>query len=159
MSEIYTLCQLTNLLTPLFSKYDIYKAVLFGSYANGTATEKSDIDILVDSGLHGLRFVGFLEELQRCLNKEVHLFDVHHIQANSKIDFEIQRTGVVIYQDYACEQHLTNTPQITSTNDEKQELYLLLQEGLTDVVQGNSRPFTETIITLRNHRKNKTEVL
>ena len=159
MSEIYTLSQLTNLLTPLFSKYDIYKAVLFGSYANGTATEKSDIDILVDSGLHGLRFVGFLEELQRCLNKEVHLFDVSHIQANSKIDLEIQRTGIVIYQNHSYEQYLMNISQLTSADDEKQELHLLLQEGLTDVVQGNSRPFTEAMVTLRNHRKNKTEVL
>ena len=159
MSEIYTLSQLTNLLAPLFSKYDIYKAVLFGSYANGTATEKSDIDILVDSGLRGLCFVGLLEELQRCLNKEVHLFDVHHIQANSKIDLEIQRTGVVLYQNHHCEQHLMKIPQITSTNDEKQKLHRLLQEGLTDVVQGNSRPFTEAMVTLRNHRKNKTEVL
>jgi len=159
MSEIYTLSQLTNLLTPLFSKYDIYKAVLFGSYANGTATEKSNIDILVDSGLHGLHFVGFLEELQRCLNKEVHLFDVCHIQADSKIDLVIQRTGVVIYQNHHLEQDLIKIPQIVSANDEKQELYLLLQEGITDVVQGNSRPFTEAMITLRNHRKNKTEVL
>ena len=51
------------------------------------------------------------------------------------------------------EQHLIKIPQIASANNEKQELYLLLQKGFTDVVQGNSRPFTEAMDTLRNHRK------
>ena len=51
MSEIYTLPQLKRVLTPVFDAYGVRKAILFGSYAKGTATEKSDIDLLVDSRL------------------------------------------------------------------------------------------------------------
>lgn len=33
------------------------------------------------------------------------------------------------------------------------ELYGLIQEGLTDVQNGNMRPFSEAVSDLRNHRK------
>ena len=51
-------------LTPIFEKYGVRKAILFGSFAKNTMTEKSDVDLLVDSGLKGLKFVGFTEDIQ-----------------------------------------------------------------------------------------------
>ena len=45
-----------DLLRPIFDEYHVRRAVLFGSYAKGCATEKSDVDILVDSGLIGCPF-------------------------------------------------------------------------------------------------------
>lgn len=98
MDQIYSLPQLTDTLFPLFRDYGIRKAVLFGSYGKGTATEKSDVDLLVDSSLRGLRFVGFLDDVQRALGKDVDLFDVSHIQPDSLIDREIRQTGVTIYE-------------------------------------------------------------
>lgn len=98
MSEVYTLPQLKSVLTPVFVRYGVQKAVLFGSYGKGTATEKSDIDLLVDSGLRGLRFVGLLDDVQRAVGKDVDLFDVTHIQRDSKIDREIRATGVTVYE-------------------------------------------------------------
>ena len=98
MSGTYTLPQLKKALMPIFDAYGIRKAVLFGSYAKGTATEKSDIDLLVDSRLRGLRFVGFLDDIQRTVGKRVDLFDVTHIEAGSRIDREIQQTGVTVYE-------------------------------------------------------------
>ena len=62
------------------------------------ATEKSDVDLLVDSRLRGLHFVGFLDDIQRALGKDVDLFDVSHIQPDSLIDREIRQTGVTIYE-------------------------------------------------------------
>lgn len=97
MEKIYSLPQLTDTLFPLFRDYGIRKAVLFGSYGKGTATEKSDVDLLVDSSLRGLHFVGFLDDIQRTLGKDVDLFDVSHIQPDSLIDREIRQTGVTIY--------------------------------------------------------------
>lgn len=98
MSKIYSLPQLRDALFPLFRGYDIRKAILFGSYGRGTATEKSDVDLLVDSNLRGLKFVGFLDDVQAALGKEVDLFDVSHIQPGSLIDREIRETGVTIYE-------------------------------------------------------------
>jgi len=46
---IYTVDDIKGMLNPIFSSAPIYKAVLFGSYAKGVATEASDIDIVIDS--------------------------------------------------------------------------------------------------------------
>lgn len=98
METVYTIDQLRDILRPVFSRYGVRRAILFGSYGKGSATNKSDIDLLVDSGLHGLRFVGFLEDVQRAVGKEVDLFDVSHIEADSRIDREIRTTGVTVYE-------------------------------------------------------------
>lgn len=98
MSGVYTISQLKNILSPIFGKYDIRKAVLFGSYGKNTPSPKSDVDLLVDSGLRGLRFVGFLGDIQNAVGKDVDLFDVTHIIPDSLIDHEIQQTGVVLYE-------------------------------------------------------------
>ena len=63
MSKIYSLSELKSILNPVFSEHGVRKAVLFGSYAKGTATEHSDVDLLVDSGLRGLKFFGLLESV------------------------------------------------------------------------------------------------
>lgn len=98
-TQVYTFHELQDRLTPIFQQYQVREAILFGSYAKGTATSKSDIDLLVDSGLKGLKFVGLLETVRGALGyKDVDLFDVRHIDKNSPIDREIAETGVTIYE-------------------------------------------------------------
>ncbi len=83
---------------PVFHDYGISRAVLFGSIAKGTATEKSDLDLLVDSKLHGLKFVGFMEAVCQAVGMPVDILDISHIEKGSKIDHEINSTGVTIYE-------------------------------------------------------------
>ena len=45
MSKIYSLSELKSILNPVFSEHGVRKAVLFGSYAKGTATEHSDVAV------------------------------------------------------------------------------------------------------------------
>ncbi len=85
-------------LTPVFDQYNVRSATLFGSVAKGTATENSDVDLLVDSRLKGLRFVGLMEAVRAALLLPVDLLDVTHIEKDSLIDREIRETGVVIYE-------------------------------------------------------------
>ena len=64
----------------------------------GTATAKSDVDLMVDSGLKGLRFVGLIKDIKESLyGKDVDVFDITHIDTGSLVDREIQNTGVEIY--------------------------------------------------------------
>ena len=98
MDKVYTIPELKTILSPVFAEHGVKRAVLFGSYAKGTATEKSDIDLLVDSRLRGLRLVGFLDDVQKTVGKNVDLFDVTHIEAGSRIDQEIRQTGVTVYE-------------------------------------------------------------
>ena len=99
--SVYSLEYIKNKLSPVFLLYNVKSAVLFGSYAKGYATDKSDIDLLVDSSLKGLRFFALLEDVKEALGeKDVDLFDVTHIEAGSKIQNEINNTGVKIYERY-----------------------------------------------------------
>lgn len=85
-------------LKPVFANHKIRQAILFGSYGKGTATKQSDVDLLVNSNLRGLKFVGFVEKLREALGgKEMDVFDVSHIEPKSRIDEEIKRTGIEIY--------------------------------------------------------------
>ena len=54
MQKVYSIHEIENILHPVFAGYGVRRAVLFGSYAKGQATPRSDVDILVDSGLRGL---------------------------------------------------------------------------------------------------------
>lgn len=84
-------------LIPIFGRYNVRKAVLFGSYAKGTADDRSDIDIYVDSGLRGLKFFGLLEDVTNALNKQVDLIDASQVDNGSRVLSEINSTGVLIY--------------------------------------------------------------
>ncbi len=97
-SQIYSIPEIRKILIPIFNKYEIKKAILFGSYGKETATESSDVDLLVDSGLRGLKFLGLSEAIREALNKEVDVFDTTHIEPHSLIDREIQNTGVLLYE-------------------------------------------------------------
>lgn len=56
----------------LFMTYPLTSMALFGSYADGTANEKSDIDIMVEfSRPVGFEFIDLSIELEQLLNKRV----------------------------------------------------------------------------------------
>ena len=97
-NQTYTVAQIQDLLVPIFREYNIHKAVLFGSYAKGTAKNKSDIDLLVDSGLKGIAFFGLLEDIVNALDKNVDLLDTSQVIPNSDFYNEINNTGVLIYE-------------------------------------------------------------
>ena len=99
MSTIFSINEIQVRLKPVLEGYGVRRAVLFGSYSKGNAKEESDIDIFVDSGLKGLKFVGLIEDIRRSLeNKNVDVIDVTHIDKNSYIEHEIQKTGIEIYE-------------------------------------------------------------
>ena len=99
MSDIvYSVEDIQKLLIPVFSKHNVKKAVLFGSYAKGKADKNSDVDLMLDSGLKGLGFVGLIEDIRVSLNKQVDVFDYTHIMPESRISSEINKDGIVIYE-------------------------------------------------------------
>ena len=52
---------------------------------------------MVDSNLRGLAFYGLLEDVVNTIGKSVDLLDKQQIKAESKVEQEINATGVVIY--------------------------------------------------------------
>lgn len=97
MIEVYTLAELKDILQPVFERFGVKKAVLFGSYAKGLATPRSDVDLFVDSGLRGLAFFGLLDGVASVLDVPVDLIDVSQVDKGSAIEREIRQSGVQIY--------------------------------------------------------------
>ena len=100
MEQIYRIPEIQKKLHPVFEQAPVYRAVLFGSYAKGQATERSDIDIVIDGRgeLRGLGFFGVLEDMTQALNKRVDLIELSEIRSGSPLLEEIRRTGVVLYE-------------------------------------------------------------
>ena len=72
---IYTFEEIKVITKPIFKKYKIEKAYLFGSYARSEATVDSDIDIMIvkknSSIVTLLNLAEFETELQDALKKNV----------------------------------------------------------------------------------------
>ena len=94
-----TIDELTQKLTPIFDANGVTKAIVFGSYAKGSATDKSDIDIVVETEdwVRGLNFVGLIGEVVDCLEIDVDLLAKRSIKPDSSIAIAIERDGRVIY--------------------------------------------------------------
>ena len=95
--SIYEIAEIKRRLEPVFKENGVKSAILFGSYAKGEASKDSDIDILVDSGLRGLDFVGLIDYIHDALQKNVDVIDKYYIDKNSPIDREVHSTGIYIY--------------------------------------------------------------
>ena len=49
--------------------------------------------------MQGLRFVGLMEDVRNIVDKDVDLLDISHVEDNSKIQKEIIKTGVLLYEE------------------------------------------------------------
>ena len=71
--SVLTLKQIKERIMSVMHKHNIHEVYLFGSYARGEATNKSDVDIYCESGDVRTLYeeVDFIEEVKRALGKEV----------------------------------------------------------------------------------------
>ncbi len=82
--------------TPIADKYELERLEIFGSYANGNATEQSDIDFLVKFKKDVpsiFKVAGLQYELQKALNVSVDVVTLPIVNPKLKIE----RT-VVVYE-------------------------------------------------------------
>ena len=93
---LLTIEQIKEIVTPILNKYDIHYCYLFGSYAEGRARENSDVDLLIETEITGLRFFGIVEELRVKLAKKVDLLRLKDIQPDNPIALEILKNGIKI---------------------------------------------------------------
>ena len=70
---------------------------LFGSYAKGYATEKSDVDICVSTSLTGFKFIGISEAVRSVLHKKIDLIKFENLDGNLELINEILKDGIKIY--------------------------------------------------------------
>ena len=94
---ILTVEQIKEICKDVFASYDVEYCYLFGSYAKGKATEKSDVDLLVSVQVKGIKFFELVENLRENLKKKVDLLDAAQLNNNPTLVQEILRDGVRIY--------------------------------------------------------------
>lgn len=96
---IYTIEQIKNKSKEVFDNQDFVKeAYLFGSYARGEATEKSDIDfMIVLNRAVGMEFLGLYHFLQKEFQKDVDVLTEK--EAYDIMPESIERDKVKIYGD------------------------------------------------------------
>ncbi len=82
----------------VFEDYDVQYCYLFGSYAKGTATETSDVDLLVSTKETGLKFYGLTERLREQLRKKVDLISLDQLNDNPELLNDILKDGEKIYE-------------------------------------------------------------
>ena len=99
-SKIYTIEDIKKMLKEVLIYTDVEKAILFGSYAKNKATKQSDIDIVIDSSgkIKGLKYFAIIDMIREKFNKDVDVIEKAEINKNSKIEKEIERIGIVVYE-------------------------------------------------------------
>ena len=90
--QVYTIEELTQLIVPIATSYGVKAVYLFGSYARGTATADSDIDLIVDTtdtALTSLFALGQLySDLEDALSKKIDLITVSSLEQPPKLASE-----------------------------------------------------------------------
>lgn len=86
---LYTVAEISQRVLPVALKYKLPAVYLFGSYARGTATEDSDIDLLVDTtgtDLKSLFALGALYcDLEEALAKKIDLITVSSLEQEARM--------------------------------------------------------------------------
>lgn len=89
---IYTVDEIARLVQPIAKQYELKAVYLFGSYARGTATENSDIDLLIDttgtSVKSLLQVAAIFCDLEAALGKPVDLVTVSSLEQRPQMPSE-----------------------------------------------------------------------
>lgn len=101
MSEkVYTIEEIKEILKTLLRNTSVNSVILFGSYAKKSADKNSDLDFVIDTRetLIGFKLYSLITQIEEAFQKQVDAFEKTEIIENSKIDKEIKRTGVLVYE-------------------------------------------------------------
>ena len=81
---VYTIEQIRNIAAPIAASYGVKSLSLFGSYARGEATDKSDVDLLLDwTGISsGWDVGGLYSDLCEALGKELDMVTMTGAEAS-----------------------------------------------------------------------------
>jgi len=99
VKTIISITEIKTMLFPIFEAAPVYRAILFGSYAKGSPTDRSDIDIVIDSKgeLLNIDFYGVLEDITNRLGKRVDLFEITELKNNAVMQSIVEREGIILY--------------------------------------------------------------
>ena len=94
-----TVNEIKTIITPLVEPFPIARVILFGSYARGEATEKSDIDLIIDSqgALSYWDLLGIIGDIAIKMPAKVDILGLDEVKKPGLFN-NIFNEGVVIYE-------------------------------------------------------------
>lgn len=104
-NKIYTVQEIQKILHPIFEKWALNKAWLYGSYARGKANMHSDIDLRIEGGrMKGIfGFGSFRNDMENALQKPIDIItndgvaNSMHKGTAEKFLENVQREELLIY--------------------------------------------------------------
>ena len=100
--KVYSVEEIKRIVTPIAVRHGLRQVYLFGSYAKGTATGASDIDLCVDAAnLPGMFALGgFYAALQEALKKDLDLITLKALQTTPDASFRanLEKERILIYE-------------------------------------------------------------
>ena len=96
MTDILTI---KKIITPIARSYGVKRIYLFGSYTKGSATEDSDIDLLIEKGkpMSLLKLSGMRQSVEEALAHPVDLVSTSGIE--DEFYQEIVGTEILLYEE------------------------------------------------------------
>lgn len=124
-NKIYFIEEIKEIAAPIAKQYDIEKIYLFGSYARGEATEKSDLDFIIDApNIRGLFELGGLySDLESAFQKEIDLVTKGALINNSHIRFKnnLEREKLLIYDKNSMKSVVRENSKTDEETNEAEE--------------------------------------
>ncbi len=96
---MHSIEEIRNTINPIGKSYGLKRIYLFGSYAKGTATENSDVDLLIEksSPMSLLSISSLKQDFEDSLYTSVDLVTTSGIEDNFKR--AIEGTELLIYEE------------------------------------------------------------
>ena len=97
IDKIYTLEEIKAIVAPIAEKYNVAQIYLFGSYARGEATEKSDIDLVMNfsDSISLFTYAEIINSLENLFSKKVDI--VSHNSVSSRLLYQIIDEEILMY--------------------------------------------------------------
>ena len=94
-----TLNEIKETVSRLVEDYPVRRVILIGSYARGDATEKSDVDLIIDYGeqLSYWDFLGLVGHMVKKMPIQVDVLGLDEIKKPDMLH-NIQQEGVIVYE-------------------------------------------------------------
>ena len=93
----YTIDEIKSIAVPIAKSYGLESISLFGSYASGNPTPKSDIDFIIKKGdLTGIQYFSLLTDLENAFGCRIDLITTGF--SNREFLMRIKKDEILLYE-------------------------------------------------------------
>ena len=140
-SKIYTIDEIKTMFADVAPEYDVERIYLFGSYARGEATEKSDIDLYIPElpDKMGIKYFAMLERLKEITQKDIDMItddsEFSTPEYKNELFAEIYSDKVLIYN---CKWHTKTAAEINHGREKAMKIMGEVVERIKAMPWGDS---------------------